>query len=393
MPPDALNPWKVTGFALVAGTVVGAAGAFLATGLRPWQVGEVRMGRLPAGPAGRADVAETVHDFGTIGLGAAGAHEFVVHNAGDGPLVLSRGATSCTCTVSGFDGGSAEARKVVEPGASTRVRIEWKGKNAGPFRQQATILTDDPRRPELVFVVEGGVLPTWRAEPPAIHLPRVSASAGEQAATTIFTFGREQPAVRSIAIDHPQAAQFFSLATTPLGADEIAAEPGATGGFRVVLDVKPGLPLGPLRQTISVVLDAPEQVTVELPVEATVAGDLVLAGPGWDSTRQALVLGTVSGRKGLRTRVFLTVKGSASERIRPMVREVDPEVLDVTVGDPSAIGSGGAVRIPLDIVVPPGSRPLNRLCTDSGPAGRIVLDTGMADAPTFTIPVCLAIGP
>jgi len=51
------------------------------------------------------------------------------------------------------------------------------------------------------------------------------------------------------------------------------------------------------------------------------------------------------------------------------------------------------VRIPIDIEIPSGSRVVNHLCSQQGPAGRIVLDTGHPDSPELTIPVCVAIGP
>ena len=176
-------------------------------------------------------------------------------------------------------------------------------------------------------------------------------------------------------------------------ADTIAAATGATGGFRLTVDVKPGLPIGPLREVVRVSFTMPEPFVAEIPLEGTVGGDLVMAGPGWDSARQALLLGTVSGKTGLRTRVFLTAKGPHRESVRPTVREVVPESLQVTVGEGSPIGTGGVVRIPIDIVVPPGSRAVNHLCSQQGPAGRIVLVTGHPDSPEFTIPVCVAVGP
>jgi hypothetical protein len=45
------------------------------------------------------------------------------------------------------------------------------------------------------------------------------------------------------------------------------------------------------------------------------------------------------------------------------------------------------------VVIPAGSRAANHLCSEQGPAGRIVLDTGHPDSPTLDIPVCVAIGP
>ncbi|MFM8953705.1 MAG: hypothetical protein ACKOOF_11705, partial [Planctomycetaceae bacterium] len=269
-----------------------------------------------------------------------------------------------------------------------------KGKGAGgPFRQQATILTDDPRRPEVVFVVEGTVVPTWKAVPEAVLLPRVSSATGERAEVRLFTFGTQPPVAERLVIDHAQAGQFFSLAQSPLTAADLAAEPGATGGLLLTLTIRPGLPLGTLRTSIEAVLQLPDAVAVMVPVEATVGGDLVLAGAAWDSSRQSLLLGTVSGRKGLRTQMFITARGPHRDSVKPVVREVVPDSLDVSIGEPVPIGEGGAVRIPVSVVIPAGSRAANHLCSEQGPAGRIVLDTGHPDSPTLDIPVCVAIGP
>lgn len=396
MTVEKLNAWQVAAVAAVAGVAIGAGGAFLQRST-PWTVGDLRVASAASGPAPRVEIAETRHAFGTLGTGGSGSHEFVVRNAGDGPLTLSKGTTSCTCTVSDFEaieGGSADGTRVVPPGGETKIRVQWKGKPpGGPFRQQATILTDDPRRPEVVFTVEGTVVPTWKAIPDLLAVPRLSASSGERLTSDVFTYGAESPAVTEVTLDDPKFAQSVSFATAPLSAEEVAAETGATGGFRLTVDLKPGLPIGPLKRTVRVSFTMPEPLVAEIPLEGTVGGDLVMAGPGWDSSRQALLLGTVSGKAGLRMRVFLTAKGPHRDSVRPTVREVVPEALQVTIGDGSPIGTGGAVRIPIDIVIPPGSRAVNHLCSQQGPAGRIVLATGHPDSPEFTIPVCVAVGP
>jgi hypothetical protein len=70
-----------------------------------------------------------------------------------------------------------------------------------------------------------------------------------------------------------------------------------------------------------------------------------------------------------------------------------PESLEVTVGEAVPVGSGAVLRIPIEIVIPPGSRGVNHICSEQAPAGRIVLATGHPDSPTLSIPVCVAIGP
>ncbi|NCA12355.1 DUF1573 domain-containing protein, partial [bacterium] len=344
-----------------------------------------------------ADVPETRHEFGTVGAGAEGSHEFVINNAGRGPLVLTRGATSCSCTVSDFeskDGGDELARKEVPPGGSTRLRLKWRGKGpGGPFRQQATVFTNDPRRPEIAFTIEGIVVPTWKAVPDSIALPTIATNAETRAAVKIFTYGKGKPVVEELSATDPQTAQSFRISSSPLGAAEIAAETGATGGLMLDVGVSPGLPIGSLRQTVSARLRIPEQIVVEIPVQGSVSGALALAGGAWDSSRQALLLGTVSGRAGSRAEVFLTAKGPHAAAVNPTVREVVPESLAVEIGAGKPVGEKGMIRIPISITIPPGSPPANHRCSEQGPAGRIVLETGHPENPVFTIPICVAIGP
>ena len=390
--------WTVAAAAVVIGTVLGVGGASLRATLTPWRIGELapEVGELPA-DAPRVEVPETRHAFGTVGTGATGSHRFEIRNAGAGPLTLTRGSTSCSCTVSDFEtsaGGDSQASKVVPPGGRTFVTVQWKGKPpGGPFRQQVTINTDDPRRPEIVFEVEGTVVPTWRAVPETIVLTGLSASSSRRASTTIFTYGKELPEVASVGIESPQAAQFFTASWSPLAAEELTDETAATGGFRVDLEIEPGLPLGRLREMLRIEFTMPEEVIAEVPIEGSVGGDLVLVGQGWDSSRQALMLGTVSSRTGLRRRLFLTVKGPHREIVKPRLEEAVPASLNVSIGEGRPIGEGNVIRIPIDLVIPPGSRPVNHICSEQAPAGRIVLATGHPESPTLTIPVCVVVGP
>lgn len=390
--------WQVAVFALGVGGAVGVGTAALDAALRPWQIGGFRPGAAEADAAvPRAEADATHHAFGTVGSGGTGRHVFTIRNAGGAALALRRGASSCACTIGeigGADGTDPDARVVVPPGGSVPVTVQWTGKGSGgPFRQQVTILTDDPRRPEIALVVEGTVVPTWKVVPEAVVLPRISAGGGAEAGVTVFTYGTAAPTVKAAVIDGDDAARLFTLSTGTVDPALVAAEEGATGAFRVDVAVKPGLPLGRLRRTISVTFETDGEVTADIPLDGTVGGDLVLAGSGWDTGRQSLMLGTVSGRAGLKTQLFITAKGPHAAAVRPVVREVVPASLTVTVGEARPVGSGGSVRIPLEIAIAPGSGPVNHLCSESGPPGRIVLDTAHPETPALTIPVCVAIGP
>jgi hypothetical protein len=393
----------VAGVALVAGVAIGAGSAVLEATLRPWRVGDfLAVDRPSDAPAPQADVPETTHHFGSVGSGEKGQHAFVIHNRGVAPLVLTRGATSCTCTVSDLgpstesgDGASeAAAEKTVPPGGETTVSIQWTGKGSGgPFRQQATVVTNDPRRPEIAFVIEGTVVPTWKAVPDLVTLPKLSTKSDAVATTTIFTYGDEPPHVDSLAAIDDRTKEFFTISSTPLSETERAREPEATGGFAVTVAVKPGLPIGPLRQTVRMVFRIPEEITAEIPIEGSVAGDISFTGQKWDATRQRLVLGQVSSRTGLNTTFFITARGPNRELVRPVISDVVPSSLVVEVGAAEPIGTGAVLRIPLTVTIPPGSPTANHLGSEQAPSGRIVLTTGLPDSPTVSLPVSVVIGP
>jgi len=382
-----------------AGALLGAGVPAVRAALQPWRLGEFDPAglRIKEGVAvPEVDAPTTQFAFGTMAHGSEQGHEFVIRNAGEAPLKITRGATSCTCTVSDFEsseGGEADGEKFLAPGGATKVRLKWRGKNPGPFRQQATVFTNDPRRPEIVFVVEGFVVPLWKAKPESIVLTGISSHGGAKASTSIFTYGKEPLTVAGVGTPDSETAQFVSFTTKPLPAAEIAAERGATDGVALEVEILPGVPLGPLRKTIQLDLRLPEPVMAEVVVEGTVVGDLALTGPGWDSSRQVLQLGTVSGRTGMHTQMFITAKGAHRDAVRPTVRAVVPSSMKVEVGEGTALGTGTVLRIPLSISIPPGSPSCNHLGSTQAPAGRIVLDTGHPESPTMTIPVCVAVGP
>jgi len=391
------SAWVIAGVAACLGAAVGGGIATLEAATRPWRAGDfAAASSRSTGPAPQVEVPETLFAFGTVGVGAKGSHEFVIRNTGSAPLELTKGATSCTCTVGDFEeseGGSKDA-KVVQPGGSTKLNVQWRGKgDGGPFRQQASVLTNDPSRPQIAFVVEGTVVPTFKTVPVSITLPKLSTSSSEQATVTVFTYGQEKPTIDALSVTEEKTAQFYSLASTALEPAELTAAAGATGGFRITADIRPGLPIGTLRQTIKAVFRMPEEVIAEIPVEGSVSGDLALAGKAWDSSREVLLLGTVSSRTGAESSLFVTVKGPHRADVKLVVREIIPDGLKVVVGEGKPVGSGNVIRIPLMITIPPGSTPANHICSGQAPAGKIVLDTGHPDSPTLTIPVCIAIVP
>jgi len=416
MPSRLPSAWTIVATALVLGCVMGTGAATLQAVGRPMRIGDFSgtraSGSLRDAGGPEAAVPVTEHAFGTMGTLESGTHRFVVTNRGDAPLTLRKGESSCGCTIAEFE------RQEIPPGESEAVAIEWRTKAmGGPFDQQVRVHTNDPRRPDISLRISGHVVPRFRVIPEVIAFPKLVGHGGDQASATLLTYGSPPRSIAGMSLVEAATADRFEFDATPLSAEELAAtqDPDVTGGHTIVVTTKPGLPLGAVRQTLRIELVAPggpdggptdeaagpaanepsaqDAMTVEIPIVGTVEGDISVAGKGWDSTSQTLALGTVSGRIGLRTDLFLTVKGPHREQVRPSVREVVPGSMVVDVGESKPVGSGSVRRIPVTIAIPPGSPTCHHLGNQQGPLGRIVLDTGHPEAPRFEIPVRVVVGP
>ena len=389
------NPWFVAIIAAILGSLTGSGTALLRATTTPLRTGAfATRSANSSGPRPVAQISETTYNFGRVSLGGTGSHAFVVRNVGTAPLLITKGTTSCTCTVSDFEGeGEGKNSRTVSAGDEIIVRIEWTGKGeGGPFRQRATILTNDPNQPEIAFSIEGTVIPTWKAEPNGIVVSGISANAASQAEVKIYTFSDQIPRLNNCRIADDSFADRIVVKNRPLTQDELQEEPEATGGFFLSLDIGSGLPLGKIRTSVEAFFSlGEEKITAVVPIEGIVSGDLMLVGRKWDRNSNALRLGTVSDQTGLTTKIFLTAKGEFRNKVQPRVVDIVPEGLTVKIDPPSQIGGGDVVRIGIEIQIPPGAPPANNLCSKTAEPGYILLETGHPKTPTLKIPVCVAI--
>lgn len=72
-------------------------------------------------------IDKTVYDYGTIRKGSANPAELIITNTGNHPLVISRVSASCGCTNVNWE------KQPVEPGQTTKIRVEMKPEDTGRF--------------------------------------------------------------------------------------------------------------------------------------------------------------------------------------------------------------------------------------------------------------------
>jgi hypothetical protein len=86
------------------------------------------------------------------------------------------------------------------------------------------------------------------------------------------------------------------------------------------------------------------------------------------------MLGSVKSSEGGKGKVNVVVRGEGAADVTFDVGTVDPPELKVTIGEPQRL-KDTLLHVPVEIAVPPGTRPMARLDTAQGGAGRITLKT------------------
>jgi len=342
-----------------------------------------------AGPGNpRVAVDAEKYDFGVMDLDAEMSHDFVIKNIGDGVLNLRKGQTSCRCTVSNLDTtGNLDTIDVL-PGRSTKVTLTWEGNEVlGPYRQTATIHTNDTARPRLELVVSGRITAAARTVPRELVFSQVTAGEPATAEIPLYGYLEEALEVHGYELARPETAEYFDVAFEPLTPELLKEEDGAKSGFLVKVTVKPGLPQGPFRQTIKVQTNLEGPTPVEIPVKGTVTSDIMVAGPGWSDEHGLLDLAAVASRDGAERRLLLIVRGPHRREVHFEPAEISPDLLRVELGHTKEVNNGLVLQTPIWIRIPPGSRPANHLGGEQGDLGTILLKTGHPKAPLLRIRV------
>lgn len=295
------------------------------------------------------------HDFGSMDRNAKMTHVFKIRNDGDSLLTLTQKGTSCKCTMAEFQ------KDQLEPGEQSEIKLEWDAKNAvEPFEQYAEFETNDRIRPNLRLTVFGRIVSTLTARPSLVLFNDVSAN--EPAEVTIHIYGVRGNELTIVKHEFttPALAEFFDLKFRPLSADELAQEQGATAGVAMTARLRPGLPLGSIRQSVKLTTNLNPDESFEIPINGSIVSDISLAGPRVSPANMRVDLGTFSTTQGTKSTIYLLVKGPHRDDLQLSVAEVEPAAeLDVQVGE-AIRENPKIVRYPLTLEVPPGVRPISR---------------------------------
>ena len=293
-------------------------------------------------------------DFGTMDRFARATHTFRIRNDGNSPLELALGATTCKCTV-----GNLNASRLA-PGEETDVKLEWQVKTGDMrFEQSAELITNDPHHNPIRLVIHGLVIDTVRLAEPQITLNDLSANEESVFRMPVYAFRATDLAVVSHRWLKPDNADRLQVSVEPL--DPAEAKPaGVTSGVTIVLKALPGLPLGPLAETLQLTLNIPDTDPLDVPVFGSVVSDVSLVGPGVNATRLLFNVGQGRSSAGLKRTAYVVVKGPHRSETEVQLVGTEPAAeFQATLGEPLR-DNPALVRYPLSIEIPPNTTPVAR---------------------------------
>ena len=249
--------------------------------------------------------------------------DFTIRNAGEAPLILKRGGTSCKCTMSTLP------KEPIQPGQAAVVRVSTKSEEAeGKFDHTATILTNDPKHKRIKFRVSGSFQKVVAFDPPRLVLTNLN---------------REKPTTVE-AVVYSQYFRDFDLAAIESSMEDLAWELkpveertlkglNARCGHRLRLTFPPTAKTGEFWDTLRVTARSDDDPPVVREVTWQIAGSsrprAQMSGENF-AIDKVLRMGTFRRWEGAKERLTLTVYDD-HRNLKVEAIETTPEFLKVEV--------------------------------------------------------------
>ena len=341
---------------------------------------------LPETKGARVEVVNgEKYDFGQMERTGKLSHDFILKNVGTAMLRLDKGGTSCeACTIAELE------KNELQPGETTKVSVNWTAFQMEPdFHKEAYIRTSDPERRILRLIIEGKVVVTMRMEPLELKLKDIAVGDATTSQVRFWLFTDEPPEFQSPEFAEADTAEFFEVTLTPISGEQLGKSQGAKSGMVMTVNVKPGLPLGAITQTIRLKTNVKGMEQIELPITGKVLGDLTfIGGKNFYPNTGTLSLGAVKQNAGTKATLHIRVQGPHRRDVQLKVGSVEPEdVLKVSIGEPKEPNGGVVIIYPLTIEVPPGSRAVVRDGGQDNSYGRVMIETTHPDSKELPLKV------
>lgn len=333
---------------------------------------------------------EPSHDFGVLKRDQSKSCSFVVRNEGDADLLIEKQNVSCSlCVETQFTNAT------VKPGEEVTIPVSLKARKLGPELSEALeVRTNDKSHSVIRFELIAYISEAAGASVSELSLGTIYTDEASSASFRIYGFNEQQLEIIECKMMDSDNQECFEWQISELSAEAVkAGQAHAVFGKEIKVDIKPGLPVGPLKQQFTIVARAGEEITIDVPVVGQVTGDLsIIGGSTYSPDKSVLSLGRILVGEGASAKLHVMVKGDHHEDIQVTVGECEPaEYLSVTIGERKAMKSGKASLVPVVVEVSKDAPAANHLGGTGSGLGKIVLHTTHPTAKEVTLYVRFAV--
>ena len=201
-------------------------------------------------------------DFGSVNQGDLPTYSFKCRNVGSADLVISKVDTSCSdCVV------PTDWTRTIPPGGEGEIKalVMTPNQQRG-IAKQLYVTSNDPISPMIQLNVTGYIRPAQLLFSPRtvnFGTPRRTESASREVYALVLK--EDNVVVTAVSSDSP----FVDAA---LARSKVDDRPG----YVITASLKPGAPIGDFKAKITIVSNHPNQPKAELPVTATIRGNIDL---------------------------------------------------------------------------------------------------------------------
>jgi hypothetical protein len=273
------------------------------------------------------------------------------------------------------------------------IHLEWTVATKGNgFRQTAEVHTNDPRYATIIFDIHGKVVDWLQLEPSDLVLSSVSASDGRNASFEIYAWDTEDLQVESFEFRNSETARYFDVRFEPGETPDLENRPAPSAVLRGIVTIKPGLPLGPIVQTIRLTTNIDQAPELELGISGSVVSDISIVGPKFRPEHNLLTFGQLNLGDGAEVLLRVLVKGPYREEVSLVVHETEPaDVLQASLGERQSVNNGAVYMYPLTVKIDQDARRVARMGAGDSEYGLVKIETTHPTAKSIPIRVRFAI--
>ncbi|MBI3860543.1 MAG: DUF1573 domain-containing protein, partial [Planctomycetia bacterium] len=306
-----------------------------------------------SGPQPKVVVSELEYEFGHMQLGEERSHDFVIKNAGEAPLTLQMGETTCQCAYGDLQKGEV---RTIQPGDSLSVKLTWKPeRHDDHFSKGADIWTNDPDkiRQKISLRAVGRVAARFNILPqkewpcPDVIDNKPAICTGVLGSGVLSEFKITSVESRGTPLEYE---------LEPLAGEDLKANL-VIFGYHVRITIKPEMQLGTFAIPVTIKTNIPEDKEnspsekmseFDVLVMGVRRGPIRMVGSDWIDEKMAAHLGSFEATMGKEVQIPMFIRNLPEEGLKfTKPPEVTPPELKVELVREEK--SGGRTRYALKV--------------------------------------------